>query len=263
MVFQSFALWPHMTVLDHVVFALRHSPKREKGATAKKEASKILESVGLGAFLTRYPAQLSGGQRQRVALARAVAGTPGVLLMDEPLSSLDADLRVEMRHEIMSTHRTRANTVVYVTHDQEEAMAMADRLIVMNGGQVEQIGTPEEIYTRPVSAFVARFVSKANLVPGVWKDGYFRPEGADGDVRWSGEDVPSFWRETGIYPVRPEQFRFSETSSGVPAVIESMQYQGRELHYSLKHGDGFWKAYLPAGGRRGHGSKVWLDIEGR
>ena len=263
MVFQSFALWPHMTVLAHVVFSLRHSPKREHGAAARKEASRILESVGLGAFLERYPAQLSGGQRQRVALARAVAGDPGVLLMDEPLSSLDADLRVEMRHEIMSAHRAHANTVVYVTHDQEEAMAMADRIIVMNGGQAEQIGTPEEIYTRPASAFVARFVSKANLVPGVWEDGYFRPEGADGGVRWDGGSVPAFWRETGIYPVRPEQFRFSETSSGVPAVIESVQYQGRELHYSLKHGEGFWRAYLPAGDRRAYGSKVWLDLTGR
>jgi iron(III) transport system ATP-binding protein len=260
MVFQSFALWPHMTVLDHVSFALKHSHKRKKETAPDKEASKILESVGLWAFRSRYPAQLSGGQRQRVALARAVAGNTGVLLMDEPLSSLDADLRVEMRREIMSSHRAHENTVVYVTHDQEEAMAMADMIIVMNEGQVEQTGTPEEIYTRPASPFVARFVSKANLVPGVWEGGVFRPEGSDGETRWSGDAVASFWRESGMFPVRPEQFRFSDERRGIPAIVESVQYQGRELHYSLASGGGLWKAYLPAGGRRDSGSEVWLDL---
>ena len=262
MVFQSFALWPHMTVLDHVTFALKHSHTCEKkGGSPAKEALRILESVGLGAFQSRYPAQLSGGQRQRVALARAVAGNTGVLLMDEPLSSLDADLRVEMRREIMSSHRAHENTVVYVTHDQEEAMAMADCIIVMNEGCVEQTGTPEDVYTRPVSAFVARFVSKANLVPGAWEGDAFRPEGSGGDIRWSGADVAPFWREAGMFPVRPEQFRFSDDGRGVPAVVESVQYQGRELHYSLKSGDRLWKAYLPTGGRRAYGSEVWLDFE--
>ncbi|MDR1514259.1 MAG: ABC transporter ATP-binding protein [Synergistaceae bacterium] len=261
MVFQSFALWPHMTVLDHVVFALKHSHKRKMETSTDKEAAKILESVGLWAFRSRYPAQLSGGQRQRVALARAVAGNTGVLLMDEPLSSLDADLRVEMRQEIMSQHRAHGNTVVYVTHDQEEAMAMADRIIVMNEGHVEQTGTPEEIYTRPASAFVARFVSKANLVPGVWEGDAFRPEGSSGDTRWSGDAAASFWRASGMFPVRPEQFRFSGERRGIPAIVESVQYQGRELHYSLVSGGRFWKAYLPAGGRRDIGSEVWLDLE--
>jgi iron(III) transport system ATP-binding protein len=180
--------------------------------------------------------------------------------MDEPLSSLDSDLRVEMRREIMSTHRNHGNTVVYVTHDQDEAMAMADRIIVMNAGAVEQSGAPEEIYTRPASPFVAKFVSKANLVKGAWDGDYFLPDEASGGVRWSGGEIAGFWRQADMYPVRPEQFSFSLESKGIPAVIESVQYQGREQHYSLKCQGDLWKAYLPAGTRLERGGQVWLDM---
>jgi iron(III) transport system ATP-binding protein len=266
MVFQSFALWPHMTVLEHVLFALKYHGGN------RKDAARILETVGLESFHMRYPAELSGGQRQRVALARAIAGNPGVLLMDEPLSSLDADLRVEMRHEILRVHRSHGSTVVYVTHDQNEAMAMADRIVVMNEGGVEQAGSPEEIYRRPSSVFVARFVSKANLIRGTWGGDRFRPEEAQGGTEWDGGPVAPFWRENGMYPVRPEQFSLTsaadveksgEKSGGIPAVVESVQYLGRELYYSLRSIDGrhdLWRAYLPAQAKFSLGERVWLDL---
>jgi iron(III) transport system ATP-binding protein len=268
MVFQSFALWPHMTVLEHVLFALRHHVGSGKEGKGKKnrggEAVRILEVVGLKDFHKRYPAELSGGQRQRVALARAIAGNPGVLLMDEPLSSLDADLRVEMRNEILRVHRNHGSTVVYVTHDQEEAMSMADRIIVMNEGNLEQAGPPEEIYTRPSSTFVARFVSKANLVPGQWNGNCFRPKEAQDNAKWDGTSVAPFWKKNGMYPVRPEQLSLSlpaERPKGIPAVVESVQYLGRETHYSLTGENGVWKAYLPAGAKFSQGDRVWLDLK--
>jgi iron(III) transport system ATP-binding protein len=227
----------------------------------EKEAARVLEVVGLKDFHNRYPAELSGGQRQRVALARAITGNPGVLLMDEPLSSLDADLRVEMRHEILRVHRNHGSTVVYVTHDQDEAMSMADRIIVMNEGSVQQAGSPEEIYTRPSSAFVARFVSKANLIRGRWSGNYFCPEEAQGSTRWDGAGVASFWKENDMYPVRPEQFSLSpEGSGGIPAIVESVQYLGRETHYALRARDGIWRATLPAGVKVSRGERVWLDL---
>ena len=269
MVFQSFALWPHMTVLEHVLFALKHHGRSRKTPGSKearrKDAARILETVGLESFHTRYPAELSGGQRQRVALARAIAGDPGVLLMDEPLSSLDADLRVEMRHEILRVHRSHGSTVVYVTHDQDEAMAMADRIIVINEGGVEQAGSPEEIYTRPSSIFVARFVSKANLIRGNWAGDRFRPEEAQGSAEWDGKSVASFWRKSGMYPVRPEQFSLAsaadpEKSGGIPAVVESVQYLGRELYYSLRGRRDLWRAYLPAERKFSLGERVWLNL---
>ena len=265
MVFQSFALWPHMTVLEHVLFALKHHMGNGKEMVGKKnrerEASRILEAVGLKNFYERVPAELSGGQRQRVALARAIAGNPGVLLMDEPLSSLDADLRVEMRHEILHVHRDHGSTVVYVTHDQDEAMSMADKIIVMNEGSIEQAGSPEEIYTRPSSLFVARFVSKANLVRGGWSGNCFRPEDALGNVKWDGTSLAPFWRKNGMYPVRPEQFSLSpHPERGIPAVVESVQYLGREIHYSLKGQNGILKVYLPSGVKFPRGERVWLDL---
>ncbi|MDR2179815.1 MAG: ABC transporter ATP-binding protein [Synergistaceae bacterium] len=274
MVFQSFALWPHMTVLEHVLFALKHHEGGQRALGGKeigrkqdirKDAIRILESVGLESLHMRHPAELSGGQRQRVALARAIAGNPGVLLMDEPLSSLDADLRVEMRHEILRVHKGHGSTVLYVTHDQDEAMAMADRIIVMNEGGVEQTGSPEEIYTKPSSVFVARFVSKANLIPGSWDGGRFYPEEAQGGTEWDGKPVASFWRENGMYPVRPEQFSLTSAadpkgSRGIPAVVESVQYLGRELHYSLRGQRDLWRAYLPVEIKFSPGERVWLDL---
>jgi ABC-type sugar transport system ATPase subunit len=183
MVFQSYALYPHMTVYDNLAFSLRNA-KQPKGEIARhvQAAAEILE---LGPYLKRKPKQLSGGQRQRVALGRAIVREPKAFLMDEPLSNLDAALRVQTRAEILKLQKRLRTTTIYVTHDQVEAMTMGDRIAVMRGGVLQQIGTPEELYTHPANTFVATFIGSPamNLVPadlvGVGADGQlvgFRPE---------------------------------------------------------------------------------------
>ncbi|KUH32998.1 spermidine/putrescine ABC transporter ATP-binding protein [Thermococcus celericrescens] len=163
LVFQNYALWPHMTVFDNVAYGLKLKklPKDE----IKKKVEWALELVKLEGFADRYPTQLSGGQQQRVAIARALVVEPKVLLLDEPLSNLDAKLRLEMRSEIRRIQRELGITVIYVTHDQEEAMAISDRIAVMNVGTVEQVGTPKEIYETPRTEFVASFMGKTNVIP--------------------------------------------------------------------------------------------------
>ncbi len=162
MVFQNYAVWPHMTVFDNVAYPLkiRKLPKEE----IKSRVRRVLELVKLEGLENRYPFQLSGGQQQRVALARALVMEPEVLLLDEPLSNLDAKLREEMRFEIKEIQRRVGITVIYVTHDQAEAMAMSDRIAVMNAGKIQQVGTPYEIYRRPANSFVAGFIGLANFI---------------------------------------------------------------------------------------------------
>ncbi|MBB3302196.1 ABC-type Fe3+/spermidine/putrescine transport system ATPase subunit [Rhizobium sp. BK077] len=163
MCFQSYALFPHLTVFENIAFGLR-----QKGVRASEVESRVREAaaqVSLEAQLQKLPTQLSGGQQQRVALARALAVRPGVILFDEPLSNLDARLRDQVRFEIRQLQRAHGFTAVYVTHDQAEALAMSDLVVVMNAGQIEQAGTPHEVYYRPVSRFVADFVGTANIMP--------------------------------------------------------------------------------------------------
>src|SRR5205085_9446745 len=162
MIFQSYAVWPHMTVRDNVAYGLRM--RGVEATERRKRADGALAATKLAALAERYPAELSGGQQQRVALARALAPAPQILLLDEPLSNLDANLRGEMRLEIRRLHEEFRDTSIYVTHDQLEAMTMADRIVVMNLGRIEQIGTPEEMYDRPRSKFVARFIGASNVL---------------------------------------------------------------------------------------------------
>ena len=162
MIFQSYAVWPHMTVRENVAYGLKMKPLPE--AEKRRRTDTLLEATKLAAQAERYPAELSGGQQQRIALARALAPKPDILLLDEPLSNLDANLRAEMRFEIRRLHDEFKYTSVYVTHDQVEAMTMADRIVIMNAGRIEQIGTPEEVYERPNSAFVARFIGGSNVL---------------------------------------------------------------------------------------------------
>jgi iron(III) transport system ATP-binding protein len=164
MVFQSYAIWPHMTVFENVAYGLnvRKMPRAEVAANVRR----VLELVQMTRFADRPASRLSGGQQQRIAVARAIAFSPTVLLFDEPLSNLDAKLRTEMRVELRELQRRLDITSVYVTHDQEEALAISDRVIVMNHGRIEQIGSPETIYNRPESIFVADFVGAANLITG-------------------------------------------------------------------------------------------------
>ncbi|HWO20439.1 MAG TPA: sn-glycerol-3-phosphate ABC transporter ATP-binding protein UgpC [Kofleriaceae bacterium] len=166
MVFQSYALYPHMSVFENMAFALKiaHMPKDE----IQKRVQQAAEILQIGALLDRKPKQLSGGQRQRVAIGRAIVREPKVFLFDEPLSNLDAALRVQMRIEIAKIHRKLKTTIIYVTHDQIEAMTMASRIVVLNGGKIEQVGAPLELYHNPVNSFVAGFIGspKMNFLPG-------------------------------------------------------------------------------------------------
>ncbi|HET7635693.1 MAG TPA: ABC transporter ATP-binding protein [Burkholderiales bacterium] len=166
MIFQSYALWPHMTIFDNVAYGLKL--RGMKRPEIKKRVDAILEATRLSQLASRYPGELSGGQQQRVSLARALVVEPETLLLDEPLSNLDANLREEMRFEIRRLHDEFRYTTVYVTHDQSEAMTTADLIVVMNQGVVEQAGTPEDIYERPQSEFVAHFIGGANIFKGRW-----------------------------------------------------------------------------------------------
>jgi iron(III) transport system ATP-binding protein len=168
MVFQSYAVWPHMTVFDNVAYGLQ--VRRTAGAETQARTMKALERVGMAAFADRFATKLSGGQRQRVALARAIAYEPRVILLDEPLSNLDAKLREQMRVELMRLQREVGITSIYVTHDQTEALVMSDRVVVMNHGVIQQIGDPRAVYARPANAFVARFIGVTNLFTGTLLD---------------------------------------------------------------------------------------------
>ena len=242
MVFQSFALWPHMTVRQHVEFPLK-SPRHKHMSRAEKEAAveQAISCTGLKPYETRLPGELSGGQRQRVALARAIVGKPSILLMDEHLSALDAELKIEMRREIQNIHKLTGATILYVTHDQSEALAMADRIIIMKDGQIEQVGTPREIYMDPQTVFAATFVSRCNLLKGQWHDDSFllKNEG----LLLKNPMIPMEFRSKGLYPVRPEQFSIHPDGEGIPGVITNKQYNGREIHYSIQYRDDILTVY--------------------
>jgi multiple sugar transport system ATP-binding protein len=221
MVFQSYALYPHMTVAQNMAFSLKLSRKTKTEADRKvDEAAKIL---GLDELLDRYPRQLSGGQRQRVAMGRAIVRDPQLFLFDEPLSNLDAKLRVQMRAEIKRLHQRLQNTTIYVTHDQVEAMTMADRIVVMKNGIIEQIGTPLELYDRPSNMFVAGFIGSPsmNFLNGrVTEEGF---ETADGLMLPLPHDATG---NIAYYGVRPEDFQFDP--DGIEATISVVEPTGSE-----------------------------------
>ena len=169
MIFQSYAVWPHMTVFQNVAYGLKF--KKLPGDDAGTRVEKLLRLVHLDTLRDRYPAELSGGQQQRVALARALVVQPQILLLDEPLSNLDANLREEMRFEIRRLHEEFRITTIYVTHDQAEAMVTSDRIAVMHLGKVIQVGTPQEIFERPKTTFVAEFIGRTNILSGKWREG--------------------------------------------------------------------------------------------
>ncbi|MGG7507861.1 ABC transporter ATP-binding protein [Plantibacter sp. YIM 135249] len=215
MVFQSYSLFPHLTVLENVEFGLRM--RKVASGERRARAEESLELVGLGHLGNRYAHQLSGGQQQRVALARALVTRPRVLLLDEPLSALDAKVRVQLRDEIRRIQTELRITTLFVTHDQEEALAVADRVAVMRAGVIEQIGTPEELYSRPVSPFVADFIGLSNRIPGELEAGGIRVLGQWLPVLG---DVPA--AEAVVALVRPEDIGFED----VPAHAADAQAAG-------------------------------------
>src|SRR5882762_6129477 len=199
MVFQSYALYPHMTVRDNMGFSLKL--RKESGKRIDEGVAKAAKILNLESLLHRYPRELSGGQRQRVAMGRAIVRDPKVFLFDEPLSNLDAKLRVAMRAEIKALHQRLKTTTVYVTHDQVEAMTMADRIAVMNEGRIEQLGAPLELYDRPTNLFVAQFIGSPamNVFEGVFRNAAVEALGA----RWPAKAMAGEGQRV-HYGVRPE-----------------------------------------------------------
>ena len=228
MVFQSYALFPHLTVAENIVFGLR--VRRE--ADREKRLAKTAALLGLERLLDRKPAQLSGGQQQRVALGRAIIAEKPVCLMDEPLSNLDAQLRGEMRREIRQLQRRLAITMVYVTHDQTEAMTMADRVVLLRNGRIEQVGTPEELYARPSTAFTASFIGAPPM-------NLMRFDGADG-----------------ITGVRPEDMRIA--GDGLEARVESVEYLGADSLVAARAADQPILVRLPGHARLSAGEAVHI-----
>ncbi len=253
MVFQAYSLFPHLRVIENVAFGLRR--RRVDAASARRRSGEALELVGLGHLADRFPHQLSGGQQQRVALARALVTEPRVLLLDEPLSALDAKVRVQLRDEIRRIQLRLGTTTVFVTHDQEEALAVSDRIAVMDAGRIEQIGTPEDLYLRPATARVASFVGLSSAVPGVaagasvtvW--GAVLPvqgEPAEGDV-----DVL----------VRPENVRLVGAGDGVGALVEESTFLGSIRRTLVRTDDGVLvRLQHPVGERLEYGERVRIAL---
>ena len=234
MVFQNYALYPHMTVRENMAFSLKLA-KAPSGVIEQK-VGRAAGILGLSGLLERYPRQLSGGQRQRVAMGRAIVRDPQVFLFDEPLSNLDAKLRVQMRTEIKDLHQRLATTTVYVTHDQIEAMTMADKIVVMHAGRVEQIGAPLALYDRPVNQFVAGFIGSPamNFIPGRVEHGIFHAGGVTLPLP-TGGSANGAARDKVVYGVRPEHWRLA--GDGVAAEVIVVEPTGSETQVVARLGE--------------------------
>lgn len=256
MVFQSYAVWPHMTVEENVGYPLKIQ-KVEKEERARR-VQEMLELVHLGEYSKRYPHQLSGGQQQRVALARALVAQPGLLLLDEPLSNLDAKLRESMRFEILSIQKKLGITVVYVTHDQGEAMAMSDRVVVMSKGVVQQIGAPHEIYVTPANKMVADFIGLVNFMDGEAKgDRVF--------IKGTNHSFPNTAKVNGeaTIAVRPENITMSESGGMIEGQLQHRFYLGDAVDYRVKVGDHTVRVIVKGADLDAFkdGSTVYLDFD--
>jgi putative spermidine/putrescine transport system ATP-binding protein len=228
MVFQNYALFPHLPVYRNVAFGLemRHVPKDD----VKQRVTRALELVHLTAHAEKYPGQLSGGQQQRVAIARAIVTEPPLVLMDEPLSNLDAKLRLEMRSEIKRLHRELGFTTVYVTHDQEEALSLADRLVLLREGIVQQIGSPLEVYAQPANLYVANFMGYRNTL----ELGVERSDGKsvvlrDGTLSLTGVDRGVEGARRAVAAIRPQDIVVGNTANSMSVEVDVVEYQGREF----------------------------------
>ena len=239
-VFQNYALFPHMTVGENIGYGLKL--KKVPKAEIKEKVRQMLELVQLSGYEKRKPSELSGGQKQRVAIARALAGSPKVLLLDEPLGALDLQLRRTMQQELKHLQKQLGITFVYITHDQEEAINMSDRIAVMNKGKFEQIGTPDEIYNHPKTSYVARFVGNANILTGTAEktDGdmlYIRLNAGSVPVK-KGSAAPQKGEEVRI-ALRSENVRIDETGQeGLPAIVKEKSFAGGQLRVTLVMEDG-------------------------
>ena len=261
MIFQSYALWPHMSVADNITYGLRL--RKLKRAAIETKLGAILAATKLEPLLKRYPSELSGGQQQRVALARALIVEPETLLLDEPLSNLDANLREEMRFEIRRLHDEFRYTTLYVTHDQSEAMTTADLIAVMNAGRIDQLGSPEDIYDRPQSEFVARFIGAANVITAVARDqNHVALAGATLEVAGArltaGARAAVAIRQHDIkLAVEPPQDR----KNTLPARVTRQVFLGASRDYLLKTADGTsLRVSTSPDNVVEQGSEVWLTL---
>lgn len=250
MVFQSYAVWPHMTVAENVAYPLKIQkvPREERD----KRVKEALEMVHLDRYGERYPSQLSGGQQQRVALARALIAQPGLLLLDEPLSNLDAKLRESMRFEISSLQKRLGITVIYVTHDQSEAMTMSDRIVVMNAGVVQQVGKPYDVYTHPANKMVADFIGLVNFLPAEVKEDRIFVKG----TQVSFPNTAGLPQGDAVLGVRPENITLSKTGGMLQGQVKHRFYMGDAVDYRIQVGQQVLRVIT-------HGSSYhqWADGE--
>jgi ABC-type Fe3+/spermidine/putrescine transport system ATPase subunit len=270
MIFQSYAIWPNMTVEENVAFGL--DVRRTPAADSRRRVAEMLDIVQLGPLAKRYPAELSGGQQQRVALARAMIVRPEVLLLDEPLSNLDANLREEMAGEIRRLHDEFRFTTVYVTHDQSEAMTISDRIAVLNLGRLEQIDTPWNLYNRPGTRFVAGFIGQTNLVEGQWSEGQVRIPGLEQalpiDSEAAGTDMPNL-PDLRI-SIRPHSLYLGERGQGAHSLgcvcVVARTYLGEYWDYTVRplQGGPELKVHAPPSNvfDIGHESILSIDPQG-
>ena len=256
MVFQSYAVWPHMDVFQNVAYPLTIA-KKDK-ATIEQKVAHVLDIVHLSQYAKRYPNQLSGGQQQRVALARALVAEPKLLLLDEPLSNLDAKLRESMRFEIKEIQRNLGITVVYVTHDQTEAMAMSDRVFLINRGIVQQKGSPEEIYRQPVNQFVADFLGKVEFIKGTADGGRIH-------LNMTNVSLPYTGGKKGPVEVaiRPENIGISKEEGGIEGTVVTGYYLGDTSDYRITVGGISLRVITDGRAFRNFapGDKVFLTLE--
>ncbi|MEA5534965.1 ABC transporter ATP-binding protein [Crocosphaera sp. XPORK-15E] len=229
MVFQDYALFPHLTIGDNIAFGLNSKKERFSKKDIQHRITEVLALVGLAGLEKRYPHQLSGGQQQRVALARALAPQPALILLDEPLSNLDVQVRLRLRHEIRHILKATGISAIFVTHDQEEALAISDKIGVMSHGKLEQLGTPEEIYSCPASRFVAEFVTQANFIPAQRRGTVWTTEIGQWDIP---TPSPLNHAPEGDLMVRQEDILLKPDETG-EVVISDRQFLGREYRYCL------------------------------
>ena len=268
MIFQSYAIWPNMTVAENVAFGLQ--VRRRPRAEIQTRVDQILDVVRMKPLAARYPQELSGGQQQRVALARAIVVQPAVLLLDEPLSNLDANLREEMRYEIRRLHDEFRITTIYVTHDQAEAMVTSDRIAVMNGGRVEQVDAPRALYARPRTRFVAGFIGRTNFLDGEVRDGAVAFDGfAIATTRFA---EPATLRGKVAFSMRPQSVSLhaaapaaSDRTALIPGRVVQRAYLGEYWDYAVRPEGGALLLRVTA---RPHevfevGARVWLELDPR
>lgn len=245
MVFQDYALFPHLTVAENISFGLKRQQKnsskglfsRQNQSQIKHRVGEILQLVGLEGFEQRYPHQLSGGQQQRISLARALAPEPALILLDEPLSNLDVQVRHRLRAEIRAILKAAGTSAIFVTHDREEALAISDKIAVMRQGKIEQVGTPEEIYLNPATRFVAEFVTQANFLPATKQGQVWITEIGEITALPSQTNQATNELATGDLMLRPEDITLiADPNSKI--VVRSRQFLGREYYYTVETASG-------------------------